>query len=136
MSSGLLSRLVRACIVLVVAIPFVVVPAGSASAAGVAITWSRRATGLVQPTQVTSPRDGTGRVFVVEKAGRIRIFVGGRVLATPYLDIRSLVKDNGEGGLFSIAFHPQWKTKPFFWVNYVNSGGWRGSRPPGTRPTR
>jgi glucose/arabinose dehydrogenase len=123
MPTGLLSRLVRACIVLVVLAPVVIMPAGSAAAAGVAITWSRQATGLVQPTQVTSPRDGTGRLFIVEKAGRIRIFVGGRVLATPYLDIRSLVKDDGEGGLFSIAFHPQWKTKPYFWVNYVNSGG-------------
>jgi glucose/arabinose dehydrogenase len=119
----LLSRFVRACIVLAVTVPFVVVPAGSASAAGVAITWSREATGLVQPTQVTSPRDGTGRVFIVEKAGRIRIFDGGRILATPYLDIRSLVKDDGEGGLFSIVFHPQWKTMPYIWVNYVNNAG-------------
>jgi glucose/arabinose dehydrogenase len=123
MPAGLLSRLVRACIVLVVALPVVVVPAGSASAAGASITWTRRATGFVQPTQVTSARDGTGRLFVVEKAGRIRIYVGGRVLATPYLDIRSLVKDAGEGGLFSIAFHPAWKTSPYFWVNYVNNAG-------------
>jgi hypothetical protein len=128
MSRGLLSRLVRACIagiVLVVLAPVVVVPGSSASAAttAVSITWSRRATGLVQPTQVTSPFDGTGRVFVVEKAGRIRVFSGGRLLATPYLDIRSLVKDAGEGGLFSIAFHPQWRTQPYFWVNYVTNAG-------------
>ena len=125
MSSGLLSRFVRACIVLLLLAPVVIVPAGSASAAAtaVSITWSRRATGLVQPTQVTSPRDGTGRMFVVEKAGRIRVFSGGRLLATPYLDIRSLVKTDGEGGLFSIAFHPNWRTQPYFWVNYVTKAG-------------
>jgi glucose/arabinose dehydrogenase len=124
MSSGLLSRFARALSVLVVLAPLaVVVPASPASAATVSITWSRRATGLAQPTQVTSPRDGTGRLFVVEKAGRIRVFSGGTLRATPYLDIRSLVKDDGEGGLFSIAFHPQWKTKPYFWVNYVNNAG-------------
>jgi glucose/arabinose dehydrogenase len=72
---------------------------------------------------VASPFDGTGRLFVVEKAGRIRVFSGGRLLATPYLDIRSLVKDDGEGGLFSIAFHPHWRTQPYFWVNYVTNAG-------------
>jgi glucose/arabinose dehydrogenase len=125
MSRGLLSRFVRACIVLVVLAPAVVVPGSSASAAAtaVSITWSSRASGLVQPTQVTAPFDGTGRLFVVEKAGRIRVFSGGRLLATPYLDIRSLVKDAGEGGLFSIAFDPHWKTHPYFWVNYVTNAG-------------
>ena len=124
MPTGLLSRFVRAFVVLVVLAPVVVVvPAGSASAAGVSIRWARHSSGFVQPTQVTGPRDGTGRVFVVEKAGRIRIFSGGRILATPYLDIRSLVKDDGEGGLFSVAFHPQWKTHPYIWVNYVNTAG-------------
>jgi hypothetical protein len=123
MSKGLLSRLVRAGIVLVVLAPVVVMPASSASAATVSISWSGRATGLVQPTQVTSAFDGTGRLFVVEKAGRIRVFSGGSILATPYLDIRSLVKDDGEGGLFSVVFHPNWKTNPFIWVNYVNNAG-------------
>ena len=125
MSTGLLSRFVRACTVLVVLVPVVVVPASSASAAApdVSITFSRQATGLVQPVHVASPFDGTGRLFVVEKAGRIRVVSGGRLLATPYLDIRSLVKDAGEGGLFSIAFHPHWRTQPYFWVNYVTNAG-------------
>ncbi len=123
MSSALLSRFVRACIVLVVLAPAVIVPASSASAATISITWSEQETGFVQPTQVTSARDGTGRLFIVEKAGRIRVWVGGQILATPYLDIRSLVKDDGEGGMFSVVFHPQWKTNPFIWVNYVNNAG-------------
>ena len=107
----------------VVAPVVVVVPAGGASAAGVSITWSKRASGLAQPVQVTTARDGTGRLFVVEKAGRVRIYVGGRVLATPYLDIRSLVDDAGEGGLLSIAFSPRWKTTPYLWAAYVNNAG-------------
>jgi glucose/arabinose dehydrogenase len=123
MSSGLLSRLVRACIVLVMLAPAVILPAGSASAATISITWSQQETGFVQPTQVTSAKDGTGRLFIVEKAGRIRIWDDGQILATPYLDIRSWVKDDGEGGMFSIVFHPQWKTNPFIWVYYVNNAG-------------
>jgi glucose/arabinose dehydrogenase len=51
------------------------------------------------------------------------VFSGGRLLATPYLDIRSLVKDDGEAGLFSIAFDPHWRTHPYFWVNYVTNAG-------------
>jgi glucose/arabinose dehydrogenase len=123
MPTGLLSRLVRACIVLVVLAPAVIMPASSASAATISITWSQQETGFVQPTQVTSARDGTGRLFIVEKAGRIRVWVGGQILATPYLDIRSWVKDDGEGGMFSVVFHPQWKTNPFIWVHYVNNAG-------------
>jgi len=124
MRTALSVRLVRALIVLVVVAPVVViVPAGSASAAGVSITWSKRAGGLVQPVQVTTARDGTGRLFVVEKAGRVRIYVAGRVLATPYLDIRSLVDDAGEGGLLSIAFSPRWKTTPYLWAAYINNAG-------------
>ena len=123
MPSALFIRLIRASAVLLMLAPLVVVPAGSASAAALSISWTRRATGLVQPVHVTSARDGTGRLFVVEKPGRIRVYSGGRVLATPYLDIRSSVDDAGEGGLLSIAFHPQWKTKPYFWVAYVNNAG-------------
>jgi len=123
MPTGLLSRLVRACIVLVLLPPAVIAPAGSASAATISIGWTRRASGLDQPVHVTAPRDGTGRIFVVEKPGRVRIFVGGKLLATPYLDIRSLVNDAGEGGLLSIAFHPDWKSVPRIWAAYVNNVG-------------
>ena len=124
MSRALVVRLVRALIVLVVVAPVVVVfPASTASAAGVSISWTRRAAGLDQPVQVTSARDGTGRLFVVEKAGRVRIYVNGRVRATPYLDIRSAVDDAGEGGLLSIAFSPRWKTTPYVWAAYVNNAG-------------
>jgi glucose/arabinose dehydrogenase len=115
--------LIQACVVLALLASVVVVPTTSASAAGVSITWARKASGLAQPVQVTAPRDGTGRLFIVEKPGRIRVYVNGRVLATPYLDIRSLVRDAGEGGLLSVAFHPKWKTRPYIWVNYVNNAG-------------
>lgn len=104
------------------AAPLLVVPSGSASAAA-SITWARRASGLVQPTHVTSPHDGTGRLFVVEKAGRVRIYRGGRLLSRPFLDIRSRIRADGEGGLLSIAFHPRYKTHPYFWVAYTTTVG-------------
>jgi len=122
--TGPLPRLfLRALSVLVVLAPLVVVPATSASAA-VSITWARKASGLAQPVQVATARDGSGRVFVVEKGGRIRIWKNGRLQATPYLDIRSRVRDAGEGGLLSVAFHPRWKTRPSFWVAYTTNAGY------------
>jgi glucose/arabinose dehydrogenase len=109
-------------VAVLLAAPLLVVPSGSASAAA-SITWTRRATGLAQPTHVTSARDGTGRLFVVEKAGRVRVYRGGKVLARPFLDIRSRIKDDGEGGLLSIAFHPRYRTHPLFWVAYTTTAG-------------
>jgi glucose/arabinose dehydrogenase len=104
------------------AVPLLVVPSGTAQAAA-SISWARRASGLAQPTQVTSARDGVNRLFVVEKAGRVRVVKNGKVLATPFLDIRSRVNDAGEGGLLSIAFHPHFVKHPFFWVAYTNNAG-------------
>ena len=117
-----------------VAAPLIVTPVGTAQAAGLAalaaparaaasISWASRASGLDQPVQVTSARDGVNRLFVVEKPGRIRIVKDGRLRAKPYLDITSRVSDGGEGGLLSVAFHPQFAQHPFFWVAYTNNAG-------------
>src|SRR5690349_20829278 len=56
-----------------------------------------------QPTYITSPR-GDSRRFVVERAGRIRVLKGRRVLRTPFLDITGRVTVGGESGLLSMAF--------------------------------
>lgn len=111
----------RLALALLLALPLLGLPHAAADAAS--ITWQRRASGLDQPTQVTSAHDGTGRLFVVEKTGRVRIFHNGHVLARPYLDLRSRVKTDGEGGLLSIAFHPRWRTHPFVWAAYTDRAG-------------
>jgi len=91
--------------------------------AAASISWTRRVSGLDQPVQVTSARDGVNRLFVVEKPGEIRIVKNGKLRAKPYLDIRSLVSDAGEGGLLSVAFSPHFVTQPFLWVAYTNNAG-------------
>lgn len=116
------TRLVRLAVAALLTAPLLVVPAGPAQAAA-SITWVSSASGLAQPTQVTSARDGVNRLFVVEKAGRVRIVKNGKVLAKPFLDITSRVNDAGEGGLLSIAFHPHFVKHPFFWVAYTNNAG-------------
>lgn len=77
------------------------------------------AMGFRQPVYVTHAGDGSGRLFVVEQAGIIKIIRDGKTLATPFLDIRDRVESGGEKGLLSVAFHPKYKENGRFFVNYT-----------------
>jgi glucose/arabinose dehydrogenase len=80
--------------------------------------------GLQEPTFVGAPRSQRGRLYVVEKAGVIRVLVNGRLRAKPFLDIRSRVgSDDAEQGLLSVAFHPRYATNHRFFVDYTDKGG-------------
>ncbi|MDR7521986.1 MAG: PQQ-dependent sugar dehydrogenase [Armatimonadota bacterium] len=83
--------------------------------------------GLSQPVYVTHAGDGSGRLFIVEQAGLVRIFRNGALLPTPYLDIRSRVTCCGEMGLLSVAFHPRYAVNGRFFVNYTTETGGRRS---------
>jgi len=76
-----------------------------------------------QPVLAIGAHDGTGRLFVVSKAGRIRIVNNGTVLATPFLDISSSVSKGGEQGLLGLAFHPSFKTNRKLYVDFTNAAG-------------
>ncbi len=78
--------------------------------------------GLSNPIHLAAP-PGDARLFIVEQAGRIRIIRNAQVLATPFLDIRTLVQSGGERGLLSMAFHPAYATNGFFYVNYTDGNG-------------
>lgn len=82
---------------------------------------TRIAAGLQSPVYVTGSGDGSGRLFIVEQIGRIRILENGALLPKPFLDIRSLVVSGGERGLLSVAFHPQFKTNGVFVVDYTRA---------------
>ena len=75
------------------------------------------------PVEYTYANDGTNRVFVVEQAGRIRVFENdmNATSAGTYLDIRSKVSFGGEMGLLGLAFHPDFKQNGFFYVNYTKN---------------
>jgi glucose/arabinose dehydrogenase len=79
--------------------------------------------GLDQPIDVASPGDGSGRVFVVEQAGRIRTVLDGQLAGEPFLDIRELISSGGERGLLGLAFHPEFPTDPRLFVNYTDVNG-------------
>src|SRR2546430_15905931 len=65
---------------------------------------------VTNPTYITHAGDGSGRLFIVEQTGRIKIFDGTNLLATPFLDIANQVFFLDEQGLLSVAFHPGYKT--------------------------
>jgi glucose/arabinose dehydrogenase len=78
------------------------------------------AAGFDQPLFVTHAGDGSGRLFVVEKGGTIRIVQDGRVLPTPFLDLRAVVRATGsEQGLLGLAFHPRYAENGRFFVAYT-----------------
>ena len=63
---------------------------------------------------------GDARLFLVELSGRIWIVQNGSLLATPFLDIRSVVSEGSERGLLSLAFHPSYPATPWFYVLYTS----------------
>lgn len=79
--------------------------------------------GLAEPLNVTNA--GDDRLFIVEKAGRIRIVDGnGSLLPTPFMNIDPRVGSNGsEQGLLGLAFHPNYANNGYFYVNYTNNSG-------------
>jgi len=83
----------------------------------------RALSGLTLPVQVTNAGDASGRLFIVEQRGRIRIAKGDSLLAQPFLDIQSRVSCCDERGLLSVAFPPGYAGKRHFYVNYTNSAG-------------
>lgn len=80
------------------------------------------ATGFTQPVEITHV--GDSRLFVVEQTGRIKILnSNGTVNATPFLNISSLVSNGFERGLLGLAFHPNYTSNGYFFVNYTNTAG-------------
>lgn len=92
----------------------------AASAGSFSVSADEYITGLKKPVFVTHAGDGSGRLFIVEQAGRILVAENGRVRETPFLNIRNKVNTNGsERGLLSVAFHPDYKTNGTFFVYYT-----------------
>jgi glucose/arabinose dehydrogenase len=77
------------------------------------------ALGFSRPVQVTHAGDGSGRLFVVEQEGNIRIIKNGVVLPTPFLNIQTSVLCCGERGLLGLAFHLDYETNGYFYINYT-----------------
>lgn len=82
------------------------------------------AEGFTQPTYLTHAGDGSGRLFVVEKPGRVWVLQDGQRQPEPFLDITDRVRSReSERGLLSIAFHPDYEVNGRFFVDYTDRKG-------------
>jgi glucose/arabinose dehydrogenase len=84
-----------------------------------AIAFEEIAAGFKNPVHVTAAFDGSGRLFVVEQQGVIRVLRQGQTLPEPFLDIRHKTESGGEKGLLSVAFHPRFRDNGYFYVDYT-----------------
>ena len=91
----------------------------SLAAAAGAYDFVQIATGFAQPVYVTAAPDDPATLYVVERGGDVRILRDGQPAGT-FLDIRSQVWSEGEGGLLSIAFHPRYAQNHLFYVDYTD----------------
>jgi Glucose / Sorbosone dehydrogenase len=88
-----------------------------------AVTLQTVVDGLDLPVGVTHAGDGSGRLFVLEQRGKIRVVDGGQLLATPFLDLSGQVSCCGERGLLGLAFHPGYAQEGRFFVDYTDAAG-------------
>ena len=80
------------------------------------------ASGFDQPVYLAQPKSEPGRLYVVERPGRIITLAGGK--RRTFLDIRSRVESGySEQGLLSVAFHPGYAKNRLFYVYYTNKTG-------------
>ncbi len=87
----------------------------------IVLTFDPFASGLTVITDLEI--DETGRIYVAEKGGVVRIVENdGTVKAMPFLDLSDRAGTESEQGLSSIIFHPT--DKEFFYVNYTDKDGW------------
>lgn len=81
------------------------------------------AEGFEQPLFVTGAGDGSGRLFVVEKTGRIWTVRDGERSSAPWLDLSQRVSTESERGLLGLAFAPDFERSGVFYIDYTDRDG-------------
>ena len=75
--------------------------------------------GLSLPVDLVHAGDGSGRLFILELEGLIKVYKDGEILQEPFLDLTDRFSQTGERGLLGLAFHPGYSENGRFFVNYV-----------------
>jgi glucose/arabinose dehydrogenase len=75
------------------------------------------------PVYVTGAPGFPRLLFVVEQSGRVEVLNGGRQMSRPFLDISDLVSFEGERGLLSIAFPPDYARSGRIYAYYTDNAG-------------
>lgn len=89
----------------------------------------RVASGLSQPLFATAPPGDYNRLFIVQKAGQIRILNlgAGTLNSAPFLDLSASISTTSEQGLLGLAFDPNYASNGKFYLNFVVPGGTWGN---------
>jgi glucose/arabinose dehydrogenase len=86
--------------------------------------WVEVVRGLDRPIGLEAAGDGTGRLFILEQPGVVRILQEGQLLPQPFMDIRSWVGSSAnEQGLLGLAFHPRYVENGYFFLHYTDRSG-------------
>ncbi|MBS3944441.1 MAG: PQQ-dependent sugar dehydrogenase [Melioribacter sp.] len=108
---------------LLVVISFFLISGCNSNKAQLQITPAFPNLSFEQPVDIQHPGDGSNRLFVVSQPGIIYLFENNNntTIKKVFLDIRDKVLFGGEQGLLGIAFHPDYKTNGYFYINYTTS---------------
>lgn len=80
--------------------------------------------GLNQPVFATHAGDGSQRLFIAQRDGKILIWDGTSLVATPFLNVGGIIKtEGGEQGLLGLAFDPNYASNGYFYIAYTNKTG-------------
>jgi glucose/arabinose dehydrogenase len=86
-------------------------------------SWQQVVSGLNHPEGLVNAGDGSGRLFVIEQTGLLRILSQGALLPAPFLDLTQKIDCCGEKGLLGLAFHPNYTENGYFYVDYTAKQG-------------
>ena len=109
--------------VIAAALPFAL---SAAALAGGGVSTQSFITGLSSPIFVTNADDGSGRLFIMEQNGIVKVAdTDGNLNANNFLNVSAISSCCGERGLLGLAFHPDHDgvTNRKFYVNYTNNSG-------------
>ena len=78
---------------------------------------------LSKPLEIKNAGDGSGRIFIAEEGGLVKIYKNGSLLSKPFLDLSQTVGVGQYFGIWSIVFSPAYKTDGYFFVFYTTKNG-------------
>ncbi|HNP23550.1 MAG TPA: PQQ-dependent sugar dehydrogenase [Panacibacter sp.] len=85
--------------------------------------FKQAAKSLLKPLEIKNAGDGSGRIFIAEQAGLIKIYKNGAIINKPFLDLSQTVGIGQYFGIWSIAFSPAYSENGYFFIFYTAKTG-------------
>jgi glucose/arabinose dehydrogenase len=82
--------------------------------------------GLNAPTAIANAGDGSGRLFIAEQGGTVRVVVNNAIQGGTFLNVTGVAggfTSGDERGLLGLAFHPSFETNRRFYAYYTDGSG-------------